>query len=145
MLYGYFCLFPFTGGVINIMNNFNISNFIIHDFSILFFLLLISSILAVILIVVSYFLINQKLDTEKLSMYECGYEPYENTRYVFNIRFYLVAIFFIIFDIEILYIIPWCLFISKANLLNFWSMIDFIFELNLGFTYIYYTNALSWE
>ena len=51
----------------------------------------------------------------------------------------------IIFDIEVLYMIPWCLSISKANLLNFWSMVDFIFELDLGFFYIWYTNSLNWE
>ena len=145
MLYGYFYLFLFIGGVTNIMNNFNISNFITNDFLNLLILLLISTVLACILVLFSYFLMYQKPDSDKLSIYECGYEPYENTRHNFNIRFYLVAIFFIIFDIEVLYMIPWCLSISKANLLNFWSMIDFIFELNLGFFYIWYTNSLNWE
>lgn len=145
MLYGCFYLFLFIGGAINSMNGFNVSNFIINDFLNLFILLLFSLVLACLLVLFSYLLIHQKPDSEKISIYECGYEPYENTRHVFNIRFYLIAIFFIVFDIEILYMMPWCLSVSKGNLLNFWSMIDFVFELNLGFFYIWYNNSLNWE
>lgn len=127
------------------MTNFYIINIITNDFLNLLILFFISTILALILVLVSYILIYQKPDSEKLSIYECGYETYDNTRNNFNINFYLIAVFFIIFDIEILYLIPWCLTISECNLLNFWSMLDFIFELNLGFFYIWYNNSLNWE
>jgi NADH-quinone oxidoreductase subunit A len=110
-----------------------------------FIILLVASILALILIILSFFLVNQVPDSEKMSTYECGYEPYENSRNAFNIHFCTVALFFLIFDIEMLFIIPWCVSISKINLLSFWTTIDFIFELYVGFFYLWYSNALDWE
>jgi len=110
-----------------------------------FILLITATIIASILIIFSFFLVNQIPDSEKMSTYECGYEPYENSRNIFNIHFCTVALFFIIFDIEMLFIIPWCLSISKINLLSFWTTIDFIFELYVGFFYLWYSNALDWE
>jgi NADH-quinone oxidoreductase subunit A len=108
-------------------------------------LFLVSSILAIILVLASYILVLEDPDSEKLSTYECGYEPYDNSRHIFNIRFFLIAILFVIFDIEILFLIPWCITISKLNLLSFWSAIDFIFELGIGFFYVWYNNSLDWE
>ena len=110
-----------------------------------FIILLIASIIASVLIILSFFLVNQVPDSEKMSTYECGYEPYENSRNTFNIHFCTVALFFLIFDIEMLFIIPWCVSISKINLLSFWTTIDFIFELYVGFFYLWYSNALDWE
>lgn len=124
---------------------YNFIKILLFDYFSLFVLLLFSCILAVILILISYFLVLEEPDSEKLSTYECGYEPYDNSRHVFNIRFFLVAIIFIIFDIEILFLIPWCVTISKLNLLGFWSIIDFVFELGIGFFYIWYSNALDWK
>lgn len=117
----------------------------LFDYYNLFFLVLVSLILATILMLSSHFLVIENPDTEKLSTYECGYEPYDNSRHIFNIRFFLVAILFVIFDIEILFLIPWCVSVSKLNLLSFWSTIDFIFELGMGFFYIWYTNSLDWQ
>ncbi len=111
----------------------------------LFIMLLISIILTLVLIGLSYFLARQNPDSEKLSAYECGFEPYEDSRHVFDVRFCLIAILFVIFDIEMLFLIPWCISISKLSLLGFWSMIDFLFELGAGFFYVWYTNALDWE
>ena len=108
-------------------------------------MLLISIILTLVLIGFSYFLARQNPDSEKLSAYECGFEPYEDSRHVFDIRFYVIAVLFVIFDIEMLFLIPWSVSISKLDLLGFWSMIDFLFELGIGFFYIWYTNALNWE
>jgi NADH-quinone oxidoreductase subunit A len=79
----------------------------------------------------SYLTAKQNPESKKLSAYECGFEPYEDTRHVFDIRFCVIAILFIIFDIEIMFLIPWCASISKLDLLGFWSMIDFSFELEL--------------
>lgn len=110
-----------------------------------FILLVTATIIAAILIIFSFFLVNQIPDSEKMSTYECGYEPYESSRNIFNIHFCTVALFFIIFDIEMLFIIPWCLSISKIDLLSFWTTIDFIFELYVGFFYLWYSNALDWE
>nr|AVR57496.1 NADH dehydrogenase subunit 3 [Entomoneis sp.] len=115
------------------------------DYFSFFVLVLVSCILAVILVIFSYIFVLEDPDSEKLSTYECGYEPYENSRHVFNIRFFLIAILFVIFDIEMLFLIPWCVSISNLNLLGFWSVIDFIFELGVGFFYVWYTNSLNWK
>ncbi len=80
-----------------------------------------------------------------MSAYECGFEPYEDTRHTFDIRFCVIAILFIIFDIEIMFLIPWSISVAKLDLLGFWSMIDFLFELGIGFFYVWYVNALDWE
>ena len=110
----------------------------------IFILFVLASVVAIVLLVLSYLLVNQTHDSEKLSTYECGFEPYENTRHIFNIRFCLIAIFFIIFDIEMLFLIPWCVSAANINMLGFWSMIDFLFELLVGFIYIWYTNSIDW-
>ena len=115
------------------------------DYLTLFFMLFVAVVLTLVLINLSYFLARQNPDSEKLSAYECGFEPYEDTRHVFDIRFCIIAILFVIFDIEMLFLIPWCISISKINLLGFWSMVDFLFELGIGFFYIWYTNTLDWK
>jgi NADH-quinone oxidoreductase subunit A len=101
--------------------------------------------LAVLIIGASYFLVQQNPESEKLSAYECGFEPYEDTRHTFDIRFCVIAILFIIFDIEIMFLIPWCVSLAKLDLLGFWSMIDFLFELGVGFFYVWYVKALDWD
>jgi NADH-quinone oxidoreductase subunit A len=121
------------------------SFFILNDYLSICILLAFGIILACALVFLSYILVNQVPDSEKLSTYECGYEPYDSTRHVFSVHFCVVAVIFLIFDIEMLFIIPWCISISKMSLLSFWSTIDFIFELGIGFFYIWYSNALDWE
>lgn len=84
-------------------------------------------------------------DTEKVSAYECGFDPYEDARNVFDIRFYLVAILFIIFDLEAVYFFPWCVSLSFLNYDSFWGMIDFILELAVGLMYAWEVGALDWD
>ena len=115
------------------------------EYSILLIFLVFSIILTVLIIGASYLVARQNPDAEKLSAYECGFEPYEDTRHVFDVKFCVIAILFIIFDIEIMFLIPWCISISKLDLLGFWSMIDFLIELGIGFFYVWYVNALSWD
>ena len=115
------------------------------DYFSIFLLLIISAKLAVILVLFSYIFVIEDPDSEKLSTYECGYEPYESSRHIFNIRFFLIAILFVIFDIEMLFLIPWCVSVSNLNLLGFWSVVDFIFELGIGFFYVWYSNSLNWQ
>ena len=112
--------------------------------SILLFLS-VAILLSVIIVFFSYALAVQNPESEKLSTYECGFEPYEDARHKFDVRFYLVAILFIVFDIETMYLLPWCISVSQLNLLGFWSMIDFIIELGIGFVYIWYLGALDWS
>lgn len=107
--------------------------------------LVIAIILSVIIITFSYLLVIQNPETEKMSAYECGFEPYEDARQKFDVKFYLVAMLFIVFDIETMYLIPWSVTVSKLNLLGFWSMIDFIIELGIGFIYVWYIGGLDWD
>ena len=101
--------------------------------------------LAVLIVMLSYFLVTQSPETEKLSTYECGFEPYGDTRNQFNIRFYIIAILFILFDIEIIFMLPWCVSISQLNLLGFWSMVEFLTELGIGFIYAWCVGAIEWS
>ena len=92
-------------------------------------LILFSIFLSVLILVLSYILSVQNPETEKLSSYECGFEPYEDTRHKFSVNFYIVAILFIVFDIEAMYLFPWSVSLSSLDISGFWSMIDFTIEL----------------
>lgn len=115
------------------------------EYLILLIFLLFAILLTVLIIGASYFLARQNPESEKLSAYECGFEPYENARHTFDIKFCVIAILFLIFDIEIMFLIPWCISVSKLDLLGFWSMIDFLIELGVGFFYVWYVKALDWD
>jgi NADH-quinone oxidoreductase subunit A len=115
------------------------------DYLSLFLFLLFAIILSLIIIGASYFLVRQNPESEKLSAYECGFEPYEDSRQVFDVRFSVVAIMFIVFDIEIMFLMPWCLSLSKIDILSFWSMIDFLIELGVGFFYVWFSQSLDWK
>ncbi len=108
-------------------------------------LLVFSIFLSCVILFASYRLTPFNPDTEKLSAYECGFDPYEDARNVFDVRFYLVAILFIIFDLEAVYFFPWCVSVSFLSVEGFWGMIDFIVELLAGFIYAWEIGALDWE
>ena len=101
--------------------------------------------LSCVFVVVNFILSPKKPDPEKLSAYECGFEPFEDSRMEFDVRFYLVAILFIIFDLEAVYFFPWSVSLSFLSLDSFWGMIDFILELIVGFVYAWEVGALEWE
>jgi NADH-quinone oxidoreductase subunit A len=84
-------------------------------------------------------------DFEKLSAYECGFDPFEDTRSRFDVRFYLVAILFIIFDVEIAFLIPWSLVLFDLGLFGFLTMSVFLLILTIGFVYEWSQGALDWE
>jgi NADH-quinone oxidoreductase subunit A len=108
-------------------------------------IIIFSFFLSVLIVSLSYFLSNQNPETEKLSAYECGFEPYEDSRHKFNVNFYIIAILFIVFDIEAMYLFSWCVSLSSLDLIGFWAMIDFIIELGVGLLYVLYIGALDWE
>ena len=93
----------------------------------------------------SLILARQKPDSEKLSPYECGFEPFADARSRFDVRFYLVAILFIIFDLEVAFLFPWAVSLSHIGLFGFWSMIVFLAVLTIGFIYEWRKGALEWE
>jgi len=106
---------------------------------------LVSFFLASLILLASFSLSTNNPDAEKLSAYECGFDPYEDARNVFDVRFYLVAILFIIFDLEAVYFFPWCVSFSFLSVDGFWGMVDFIIELLVGFIYAWEVGALEWE
>lgn len=121
------------------------SSFIREEYLGIFVYLYFAIILSLIIVILSYFLVTQSPETEKLSTYECGFEAYGDTRSQFNVRFYIIAILFILFDIEIIFLAPWCVSISQLNLLGFWSMIEFLVELGVGFIYAWCVGAIEWN
>ena len=84
-------------------------------------------------------------DPEKNSAYECGFEPFESARLKFDIRFYLVAILFVIFDLEVAFLFPWAVGFQYIGTLGFWSMMLFLLILTIGFLYEWKKGALEWE
>ena len=84
-------------------------------------------------------------DQEKLSAYECGFTPFEDARVRFDVRFYLVAILFIIFDLEVAFLFPWAITLSSIGLAGYFSMMFFLFILTVGFVYEWKKGALDWE
>jgi len=111
----------------------------------IFIYLCFATFLGLLIISLSYFLVTQSPETEKLSTYECGFDPYGDTREQFNIRFYIIAILFVLFDIEIIFLLPWCLSLSQLDLLGFWSMVEFLAELGIGFIYVWCVGAIEWS
>nr|QBX98597.1 NADH dehydrogenase subunit 3 [Chloroparvula sp. RCC999] len=101
--------------------------------------------LSLLLLGLSFVFSTQKADPEKLSAYECGFDPFDDARGRFDIRFYLVAILFIIFDLEVSYLFPWAMVLKQLNLFGFWTMIVFLLILTVGFVYEWQKGALDWE
>ncbi len=93
----------------------------------------------------SYIIARQKPDSEKISAYECGFDAFDDARGQFDVRFYLVAILFIIFDLEIAFLFPWAISLSDIGLFGFWSMMAFLGVLTVGFIYEWKKGALEWE
>jgi len=88
---------------------------------------------------------QQKPYAEKLSPYECGFEPFDDARRKFDVRFYLVAILFIIFDLEVAFLFPWAVSLSDIGIFGFLSMLSFLAVLTVGFIYEWCKGALEWE
>lgn len=96
-------------------------------------------------VALSFILSKKNPDTEKLSSYECGFEAFDDARKPFDVRFYLVAILFIIFDLEIAFLFPWAITLGKIGLFGFFSMMFFLLLLTIGFIYEWRKGALDWE
>ena len=101
--------------------------------------------IAFVVIVIPYLVALRRPDAEKLSSYECGFDPFSDARGKFDVRFYLVSILFIIFDLEIAFLFPWAVSLNGIGLLGFWSMMAFLVVLTVGFAYEWRKGALEWE
>ena len=113
-------------------------------FSIILFLV-IALLLSIGFITLNFMLSPKNPDPEKLSPYECGFEPFNDSRMEFDVRFYLVAILFIIFDLEVAFLFPWAVGFQHIGSLGFWSMMLFLLILTIGFLYEWKKGALEWE
>lgn len=114
------------------------------DYSFIIISFICAFLLGIIIYSLSIILIQRSVDLEKISIYECGFEPFEQPRTVFEVKFYLVAILFVIFDLEVTFLFPWVLVFGSLGFIGIFSM--FIFLLILGLVYIYewLLGALNW-
>ena len=119
-------------------------NLLLEYFPILIFLALALGI-SVMVPLASMLIARQKPDAEKLSAYECGFEAFEDARIQFDVRFYLVAILFIIFDLEVAFLFPWAITLGSIGTFGFVSMVIFLGVLTVGFVYEWRKGALEWE
>ena len=101
--------------------------------------------IAIGMTLLSFVIGDSKPDKEKLSAYECGFEAFDDARGRFDVRFYLVAILFIIFDLEVAFLFPWAISLGEIGVFGFWSMMIFLLILTIGFIYEWKKGALEWE
>lgn len=101
--------------------------------------------LSAVIVIASLIAARQKPDQAKLSQYECGFDPFDDARRQFDVRFYLVAILFIIFDLEVAFLFPWAITLGDLGVFGFWSMMIFLAVLTVGFAYEWKKGALEWE
>ena len=121
-----------------------IYNFLTDYLSIIIFLFL-ALLLSIGFILINFVSSPKNPDPEKLSAYECGFDAFDDSRMEFDVRFYLVAILFIIFDLEIAFLFPWAITLGTIGIFGFWSMMLFLAILTIGFIYEWKKGALEWE
>jgi len=105
----------------------------------------IGGVIGLALLVAPFLIAPSKPDPEKLSAYECGFNAFDDARMKFDVRFYLVSLLFIIFDLEVAFLFPWAITLTKTGVFAFWSMIVFLGVLTIGFIYEWKKGALEWE
>lgn len=120
-------------------------NPILVDYLPIIIFLGIATVIAGLMLAMSLLVAKQNPDSEKLSAYECGFEPFADARSKFDVRFYLVAILFIIFDLEVAFLFPWAISLGAIGMFGFWSMMVFLGILTVGFIYEWKKGALEWE
>jgi NADH:ubiquinone oxidoreductase subunit 3 (subunit A) len=116
----------------------------IFEYFIIFLFFFCSILLSFALFLIFYILIYRTDDLEKISAYECGFNPFEDAYGRFDVKFYLVAILFLVFDLEVIFLFPWCVSLNVIQFFGFWSMIIFLLILTLGFFYEWRRGALDW-
>ena len=107
--------------------------------------IVVAGVIAGAMVGASFVAAQQKPDAEKLSAYECGFEPFDDARRRFDVRYYLVAILFVLFDLEVAFLFPWAVSLKHIGLFGFLSMMGFLAVLTVGFIYEWNKGALDWE
>src|SRR5207245_8371962 len=105
----------------------------------------ISLAIGLVLLIAPFIVAYQQPDPEKLSAYECGFNAFDDARMKFDVRFYLVAILFIIFDLEVSFLFPWAVAFGEVGVFGFWAVMIFLVVLTLGFLYEWRNGALEWD
>jgi NADH-quinone oxidoreductase subunit A len=105
----------------------------------------VAALIGAVLLIAPFIVAFQQPDPEKLSAYECGFNAFDDARMKFDVRFYLVAILFIIFDLEVAFLFPWAAAFGKLGATGFWSMMVFLGVLTIGFAYEWKKGALEWD
>lgn len=114
------------------------------EYKFIIYALCIVSCLGIGIYLLSYFLIFKNLDIEKISMYECGFNPFDDSHKTFEVKFYLVALLFVVFDLEIAFLFPWLLILGNLNFYGFFIIFVFLGILGLIFVYEWFIGALDW-
>ena len=118
---------------------------LVSDYLPLVVFIAIAGVIGLALLVAPFVVAYKNPDPEKVSAYECGFDPFDDARMKFDVRFYLVAILFIIFDLEVSFLFPWAVAFGKLGLFGFWSMMLFLAVLTIGFIYEWKKGALEWN
>lgn len=118
---------------------------LLNDYLPLVIFMGVSALIGIALLVAPFIVAYSRPDTEKVSAYECGFNAFDDARMKFDIRFYLVSILFIIFDLEVAFLFPWAVSLGKIGLFGFWSMMIFLAVLTIGFIYEWRKGALEWD
>jgi NADH:ubiquinone oxidoreductase subunit 3 (subunit A) len=118
-------------------------HFSIYAHLFIFFCLVVG--LASLILFFSYFLSSVVVDPRKLTAYECGFDPFNDARSPFDVRFYLVAILFLLFDVEATFLFPWCASLANLSSFGYWVIIDFLVELLVGLIYAWKLGGLDWD
>ena len=129
----------------NSLINFADPNFVAGQYLPVFIFLIIAIALSCVIILIPFIINKMRPDEAKNSQYECGFEGEGSARGEFKVQFYLVAILFIIFDLEVAFLFPWAVTLREIGVVGFWSMISFLSILTIGFIYEWKRGALEWK
>jgi len=119
--------------------------YLANEYAPIFIFILIALAMGVLPLLLTFFVATQKPDAEKLSPYECGFEAFEDARMQFDVRFYLLAILFVVFDVETAFMFPWAVVLKDIGIFGFVEMMLFLVVLLVGYVYAWKKGALQWE
>jgi len=121
------------------------ASYLASEYTPIFIFIIVALAMGVVPLVLTFFVASQRPDSEKLSAYECGFEAFEDARMQFDVRFYLVAILFVVFDLETAFMFPWAVVLDQIGLFGLVEMMLFLLILFVGYIYAWKKGALQWE
>ena len=118
---------------------------LLQDYLPLLIFVAVAAVIGLVLLIAPFIVAYQQPDAEKLSAYECGFNAFDDARMKFDVRYYLVAILFIIFDLEVSFLFPWAVAFGEVGVFGFWAVMVFLAILTIGFIYEWRKGALEWD